>query len=41
VIHAQPRQEHRGGQARAAAAHDQDRDFLVDIFREAHGASSL
>ena len=32
--------EHRAGQA-AAAARDQDRDFLVDIFREAHSASSL
>jgi hypothetical protein len=38
VIHPQAGQQHRGGQAGAAAAHDQDRDFLVDFFREAHRA---
>ena len=34
VLHPQPRQQHRSGQARAAAAHDQNRNFFVDILPE-------
>jgi len=41
VIHAQAGQQHRTGQARAAAARDQDRDFFLGTRGDTHGASSL
>jgi len=41
VLHAQAGQQHRTGQARAAAARDQDRDFFLGTRGDTHGASSL
>jgi hypothetical protein len=41
MLDAQAGQQHRAGQAGAAAAHDQDRDFFLGTCGDTHGASSL
>jgi hypothetical protein len=41
MLHPQPGQQHRRGQARTAAAHNQNRDFFLGTRGDSHGASSL